>query len=111
MHSWGSKVSFPVERSLFQLQLREKKRDMTQNDVFICLGQWLMALSELAVYHANIAYGQSSIEAKIFMDISSLWKNFSSDSINEKSQFDDIDQPQLDCTKSHEIMKKYISML
>ena len=84
---------------------------MTQNDVFIFLGQWLMALSELAVYHANIAYGQSSIEAKIFMDISSLWKNFSSDSINEKSQFDDIDQPQLDCTKSHEIMKKYISML
>ena len=84
---------------------------MTQNDVFICLGQWLMALSELAVYHANIAYGQSSIEAKIFMDISSLWKNFSSDTSNEKSQFEGIDQPQLDCTKSHELMKKYISML
>ena len=84
---------------------------MTQNDVFICLGQWLMALSELAVYHANIAYGQSSIEAKIFMDTASLWKSFSSDSSNEKSQFEDIDQPQLDCSKSHELLKKYISML
>ena len=93
------------------MQLREKKRDMIQNDVFVCLGQWLMALSELAVYHANIAYGQSSIEAKIFMDIASLWNNFSSYSSNEKSQFEDIDHPQSDCTKSHELVKKYISML
>ena len=96
---------------MFQLQLREKKRDMIQNDVFVCLGQWLMALSELAVYHANISYGQSSIEAKIFMDIASLWNNFSSYSSNEKSRFEDIDHPQSDCTKNHELVKKYISML
>ena len=84
---------------------------MIENYVFVSLGQWLMALSELAVYHANIAYGQSSIEAKIFIDISSLWKSFSSYSNDEKSQFEDIDHPQLDCTKSHELVKKYISML
>ena len=93
------------------MQLREMKRDMIPNDLFVCLGQWLMALSELVVYQANIAYGQSSIEAKIFMDIASLWKNFSSYSNNGKSQFEDIDHPQSDCTKSHELVKKYISML